>query len=68
MKPTTYCNLTVGGTGAKAINDGATITVHGDLTQIANTPFTIGIATIQIDGNLNTGDGFVNNGNINIGN
>ena len=68
VKPTTYCNLTVGGTGAKAINDGATITVHGDLTQIANTPFTIGIATIQIDGNLNTGDGFVNNGNINIGN
>jgi hypothetical protein len=68
VKQATYCNIIISGTGAKVINDGATITAHGDVTQQSGTPFTVGVITFQIDGGLITGDNFVNNGDINIGN
>lgn len=68
VKQATYCNIIISGVGAKAINDGATITAHGDVTQQSGTPFTVGVITFQIDGGLITGDNFVNNGDITIGN
>jgi hypothetical protein len=68
VKQATYCNIIISGAGAKAINDGATITAHGDVTQQSGTPFTVGTATVQIDGGLNSGDNFVNNGDITINN
>jgi hypothetical protein len=68
VKQATYCNIIISGAGAKVINNGATITAHGDVTQQSGTPFTVGVITFQIDGGLITGDNFVNNGDINIGN
>ncbi len=72
IKQATYCNIIISGTGAKVVNDGAAITAHGDVTQQSGTPFTVGTivgtVTMQIDGGLITGDNFVNNADINIGN
>ena len=72
VKQATYCNIIISGAGAKVINDGAAITAHGDVTQQSGTPFTVGTTvgtvTMQIDGGLNSGNNFVNNGDINIGN
>ena len=72
IKQATYCNIIISGTGAKVVNDGVTITAHGDVTQQSGTPFTVGTTvgtvTMQIDGGLITGDNFVNNADINIGN
>jgi hypothetical protein len=68
VKQTTYCNITISGTGAKTISDGTSITAHGDVIQQSGTPFTVGVITFQIDGGLITGLGFVNNGDITINN
>jgi hypothetical protein len=72
VKQATYCNIIISGTGAKVVNDGVTITAHGDVTQQSGTPFTVGTTvgtvTMQIDGGLISGDNFVNNADINIGN
>jgi len=68
VKTMDYCNLVISSTGAKTINNGGTITVNGDATQISGTPFTIGTLTIQINGVFITGAGFVNNGDITVGN
>jgi hypothetical protein len=72
VKQATYCNIIISGTGAKVVNDGAAITAHGDVTQQSGTPFTVGTTvgtvTMQIDGGLISGDNFVNNADINIGN
>ena len=70
VKAVNYCNLVVSGPGAKALNDGANITVNGNVTQAANTPFTIGTitgtVTIRIYGGLVVGTGFVNFGDITV--
>ena len=75
IKPATYCNIIMRGGGAKTFSDGATLTAHGDVTQEITVPVTnvtvgtaVGTATWQIDGTLTTGNGFVNNGDISIGN
>jgi hypothetical protein len=71
IKPATYCNVIMRGGGAKTFIDGAALTAHGDVTQDITVPVTnvtVGTATWQIDGTLTTGNGFVNNGDISIGN
>jgi hypothetical protein len=68
IKITTYCNIIVSGSGEKSIIDGATLIAHGNVLQQSGTPLTVGTATWQIDGGLTTGPGFVNNGDISIGN
>jgi hypothetical protein len=68
VKPATYCNITINGSASKSIIDGATLTAHGNVIHQSGTPFTVGTVTWQIDGVLTTGNGFVNNGDITVGN